>query len=588
MLIKKQFDLLIQILKEPEQAQRYYGTLLGISLGSTNATLQELRDASLVVGTSLTENGRAVLLPHKVDNAVIMAAGLSSRMAPFAFETPKGLISVKGEVLIERQIKQLRDVGITDITVVVGYMKEKFFYLEEKYRVKILVNENYYKFGTASTIMVAEKELKNTYICYADNYYTENIFEAYAYQSFYAGKYFSNKVTNLEFAASFNKQNRINDVTIGTENFWGLCGQTYFTRDFSEKFLNYLRVEYENPNTRAGHWETVYLKHIKSLDLYIKKYPPNILYEFDSLVDLKEFDPYYIDNVDSNFIRHIISVFNCSKREITQIEPIKENENALFSFDVLGKKYVYQHLDKTSSKNFKFTKQAVAQARNLGLYDSFVFFDEHEGWSIRQYLDDVKKLDAHNKEDISIALATLRKAHSANISFPKKLDLWDKITECVAQLEKSGKAKFIGFEDMLTSVSALYTRIQQDKVPHCFCHCASFASNFVNSKTGIELLNWDNAAIADPAFDLGTFICHTEYTKEEALQVLQLYYGRDVSPSELRHHLAYVALAAYFWFVHDLYLDSLGDHVGESLYRHYSYVKEYLEESRILHGEDCR
>ena len=57
-------------------------------------------------------------------NAIIMAAGMSTRFAPLSYELPKGLLNVKGEVLIERQIRQLQEAGISDITVVVGYMKE--------------------------------------------------------------------------------------------------------------------------------------------------------------------------------------------------------------------------------------------------------------------------------------------------------------------------------------------------------------------------------------------------------------------------------------------------------------------------------
>ena len=67
-------------------------------------------------------------------NAVILAAGKSSNFAPFTYEKPKGIFCVKGEILIERQIKQLLEAGVEEIHVVVGYMKEKFFYLEEKYR----------------------------------------------------------------------------------------------------------------------------------------------------------------------------------------------------------------------------------------------------------------------------------------------------------------------------------------------------------------------------------------------------------------------------------------------------------------------
>ena len=62
-------------------------------------------------------------------NAIILAAGKSGSFAPFTYEKPKGLFNVKGEILIERQIRQLKEAGIKDIYVVVGYMKEKYFYL---------------------------------------------------------------------------------------------------------------------------------------------------------------------------------------------------------------------------------------------------------------------------------------------------------------------------------------------------------------------------------------------------------------------------------------------------------------------------
>ena len=65
-------------------------------------------------------------------NAIIMAAGTSSRFVPLSYEKPKGLLEVKGEILIERQIRQLLDAGINDIAVVVGYKAEMFQYLAEK------------------------------------------------------------------------------------------------------------------------------------------------------------------------------------------------------------------------------------------------------------------------------------------------------------------------------------------------------------------------------------------------------------------------------------------------------------------------
>ena len=82
-------------------------------------------------------------MSYRVENAVIMAAGLSSRFAPISYEKPKALICVRGEILIERQIRQLQEAGIKEIIVVVGYKKEQFQYLEKKLGVKVIENKEY-------------------------------------------------------------------------------------------------------------------------------------------------------------------------------------------------------------------------------------------------------------------------------------------------------------------------------------------------------------------------------------------------------------------------------------------------------------
>ena len=118
---------------------------------------------------------------HKVTNAIILAAGKSKRFKPISDYCPKGLSIVKGEVLVERQIKQLQAVGINDITLVVGYKKEMFFYLADKYDVKIVVNDYYDTQDNVSSLRLVLDQLDNTYICSVDNYYPENLFNNYEY-----------------------------------------------------------------------------------------------------------------------------------------------------------------------------------------------------------------------------------------------------------------------------------------------------------------------------------------------------------------------------------------------------------------------
>ena len=147
------------IWENPAITQRELAQILDVSLGTVNNLMKECIQKGYI-SPSANDSGQYVLLPagkellesYKVDGAVILAAGFGSRFVPLTFETPKGLLKVFGERMIERQIRQLREAGIEDITVVVGYLKEKFEYLIDKYQVKLLYNPEYSCKNTLATV----------------------------------------------------------------------------------------------------------------------------------------------------------------------------------------------------------------------------------------------------------------------------------------------------------------------------------------------------------------------------------------------------------------------------------------------------
>ena len=71
----------------------------------------------------VTEKVKILYRRRKPRQAIILAAGFGMRMVPINTEMPKGLLEVNGEPLIERIIQQLHEVGIKEIYVVVGFMK---------------------------------------------------------------------------------------------------------------------------------------------------------------------------------------------------------------------------------------------------------------------------------------------------------------------------------------------------------------------------------------------------------------------------------------------------------------------------------
>lgn len=283
---------------------------------------------------------------HIVDNAVLMAAGTASRFAPLSYEKPKALITVRGEVLIERQIRQLQEAGIRDIYVVTGYKGELFSYLEEKFGVHIVHNPDYLTRNNNGSIYAVKDILKNTYICSIDNYFTENPFESEVSDCYYSAV-FANGPTK-EWCMEYDEDGTITNVVIGGENAWYMLGHTFWDEAFSRKFVEILERDYNLPETANLLWEAIYMKHLDELKMKIRKYADDVIFEFDSLDELREFDVSYVTDTRSEILKSIARELNCQEKDISAVTAYKDssNEAAGFTFLCGGNEYKYSYKDK--------------------------------------------------------------------------------------------------------------------------------------------------------------------------------------------------------------------------------------------------
>lgn len=278
----------------------------------------------------------------KVDNAVIMAAGTSSRFAPLSYEMPKGLITVKGEVLIERQIRQLREAGINDIYVVTGYKAKEFEYLTDKFGVKLIHNPYYDTRNNNASIKAVESILSNTYVCSADNYFNKNPFTETVDTAYYAAVY-SEGPTN-EWCMETDADGWINKVTIGGNDAWHMLGHTFWDEAFSKMFVHILDAIYDDPATADKLWESIFMEHLDQLHMKMKKYPADFIFEFDTLDELRIFDKSYITDTRSKILKTVSKELSASESDLVNIKCLKDtssNEAIGFTFDCKGKHHIY-------------------------------------------------------------------------------------------------------------------------------------------------------------------------------------------------------------------------------------------------------
>lgn len=261
----------------------------------------------------------------KVDNAIILAAGTASRFAPLSLEKPKALMEVRGEVLLERQIRQLRQAGISEIVIVVGYRKEDFSYLTDQFGVTLVENPEYLTRNNHSSIYAVKKYLKNSYICSSDNYFLTNPFESDVEDSFYSAVYAPGKTD--EWCIT-EQDGFIQGVTVGGADAWVMLGHVFWSEVFSRRFLTILEEVYDLPETAGKLWETIYLEHIDSLPMKVRKYPSDQIFEFDTLDELRRFDPSYVCNARSSILKAIAARLSCTEGDITDVKAYKSETNA--------------------------------------------------------------------------------------------------------------------------------------------------------------------------------------------------------------------------------------------------------------------
>lgn len=273
-------------------------------------------------------------------NSIILAAGTSSRFIPLSFEYPKGLLEVRGEILLERQIRQLLEAGIYDITVVTGYKARKFEYLREKYGVDTVYNEDYDRYNNTSSIIRVIDRLSNTFICCSDHFFKINVFLEPANNSYYAARY-AHGQTN-EYCLAVNREDDIIEVQIGGQDTWYMAGHAFFTESFSKKFREIMTKAYAEEPVRKGYWEDVYISHIQDLSMKIRRYSDDDIIEFDTLDELRMFDKSYVNNTRSLYVKEICNKLSCKERDLHNFQKIQHDDNHIvFSFYFLTERYKY-------------------------------------------------------------------------------------------------------------------------------------------------------------------------------------------------------------------------------------------------------
>lgn len=518
----------------------------------------------------LTEKAMLELEPYKVDNAVILAAGSATRFIPLSLEQPKALYEVKGERLIERQIRQLLEVGVEDITVVVGYKKDAFAFLKDLYPVKIVFNSKYNVKNNIESLNVVRKELKNTYVCPCDSYYVENPFNRYEYETYYAG-YTSDTCLKDEMYAQVDGNNSIRKISLGEQNGKILLGQSFWKKGFSEKFKSLIDADIEEGKYSRKFWEWMLNDNIDSLPaMSFKEYLPGEIFEFDYFEQLREFDDRYVERSHSEIIRNIKLVFRCDEEDVVDFRKVSEGmTNTSFIFKIDGVDYIYRHPgDGTESIiNRKNEKTSLIKAKEFGVDPTYIYMDVNEGWKISRFVSEFREPNYTEFEDSKRVISMMRKLHQIPVSVNYGMKPWEDALAMEKMIKKKNADCFTEYELLKRKIEILYKQTVGDGVEKCFCHGDTYKPNWMIKPDGeVYLIDWEYSGMSDPGIDVGYYIVDAQYDVDEAEQFINEYLSDSYSDVRFQHFMNYIAIIAYYWFVWALYRESCGADMGQAMY----------------------
>ena len=579
-------DILNNLIKEPFINQRILAAQTGHSLGIVNRSLKELiSEGYLDEEIRPTEKALREAKEKAPKNAIILAAGFGMRMVPINTETPKGLLEIKGERLIECTIRQLHEVGITEIYIVVGFMKEQYEYLIDEYGVDLIVAPDYTSKNNLHSLKTAADHLSNSYIIPCDIWCEKNPYSRNELYSWYM-------VSDLVDDDSTVRVNRKQELVVQKEQAGGnaMIGICYLLEAEAETVRERLEELGRDSRYDGTFWEeTLYQKDRMIVTARVVHAADAV--EINTYEQLREIDS-DSSQLQTDAIQVICEALGAQQDEVTNITVLKKGmTNRSFLFSCKDKKYIMRIPGEGTDQLINRRQEAAVYQTIAGrkICDEIAYINPENGYKITEYLDGARVCDAEKEEDLQKCMKKLREFHGQKLRVDHSFDLFGQM-EYYESLWEGTPSAYKDYEKTKAHVLQLKDYIEANAGEWVLTHIDAVPDNFLfveeNGKEEIRLIDWEYAGMQDPHVDIAMFCIYSLYKKEQVDHLIDLYFEGSCDDKTRIKIYCYIAVCGLLWSNWCEYKRKLGVEFGEYSLRQYRYAKDYYKIVQQELGEE--
>lgn len=618
--MSKKLDILKVLNEDNFLSQRSIAKKLNISLGVVNSILKEFVDDGILrykrisnkVKYSFTEKGidylassinesRDIKIKFSNDNeyiqvkqAVILAAGVCKD-----FDKPVGLLTLEDDLtLIDRNIKILRENGIQDITIIVGYKKEYYENIKNRYNITLISNDKYKWTGTMPSLSLAKNFI------YGDFLLIENdtLFEERAISTVLKNKNSSCLLITSEtgsydeafveikngFLYKISKDihalNKIHGEMVG------ICKISY---EVFEKMLE----EYKENENPYMNYEYVLFDVARYYNIGYEKIDDLIWFEIDNMSHYNNVKNYVypalkrreIEFKITSLKQYIIDALNINESSITEVVPCGGMTNKNYKVTIDEKLYILRvpgaGTEEMIDRNIE--KKNAELGYEIGVDAKIIYFDAETGIKISEYIKDAETLTpmaAKKENNMKAVTDILRTLHNSDIKFNNRFDILGKIQSYERLIEKYEGENFDDYEEVREKVMKVYKALEDMKLEERPCHNDTVPENFVkSSEDKLYLIDWEYSGMNDPMWDLAAHSIECKFSEDDEELLLKLYLGKNPNEDIKKRILIHKIMQDFLWAIWTVLKEAKGDDFGTYGLDRYNRAKENIEKFEELY-----